>query len=557
MPRARFATSALQGAVPGISQAIAAAFGGQRTQEDAADKTMLNQSRIAQAIASAQSQQSEAGLRDAKAAQERQTFELAQPGAVRERAMLASGVPLDAAPDVQQYLQSGRIDKFDAGGQAGPTMPAPEWAGKSNLGAVAKRIAASQGVLSGDSANQADYFKGQGQQFQTGVAQAILDGTLKPSLGGAAAAASEGKPLFQRDATGSVLDLFGGALDTANPLATATIGLRTQQGEQARTGAVENLAQAGAADATAGLRGAQMGAVGKTGAKAPSGYQWTTNPDTGEPAMEPTPGGPKDASKAPAKPLPTSALKMQQEELDAIGTSGSINADLAAVEQQIATGKLKLGLVTNALGSAKNYVGLSDENSKNLASFRAKLENLRNSSLQLNKGVQTDGDAQRAWNELIANINDQGVVTQRLAEIRALNERAANLRRMNVDILRNNYGLPPLDTDPRFQQPAAIGAGLQRPAPAGRLANPTTPPGPAASAPDRRVSPSDQKRRDSDRVPILQSEWLKAAPGSPDRASLERELRRLKASPPEDRRAPGVPAAAATPAGFRYLGTEN
>lgn len=157
--------------------------------------------------------------------------------------------------------------------------------------------------------------------------------------------------------------------------------------------------------------------------------------------------------------LPTSALKMQQEELDAIGTSSTINADLSAISKQLESGKLKLGLVDNLMGKAKNIVGASDEQSRNLASFQATLEKLRNDSLRLNKGVQTEGDAQRAWNELVANINDPGVVKQRLGEIQKINERAANLRRMNVDNIRANFGVDPMDTTGYSNQPAAVGGG--------------------------------------------------------------------------------------------------
>lgn len=157
--------------------------------------------------------------------------------------------------------------------------------------------------------------------------------------------------------------------------------------------------------------------------------------------------------------LPTSALKMQQEELEAIGTAGAINADLGAIESQIDSGKLKLGAVSNLAAKAKNFVGASDESSRNLATFQATLEKLRNDSLRLNKGVQTEGDAQRAWNELVENINDPKLVKQRLGEIRKINERATGLRKMNIDAIRSNFGVDPMDTSAREVQPPAVGGG--------------------------------------------------------------------------------------------------
>lgn len=157
--------------------------------------------------------------------------------------------------------------------------------------------------------------------------------------------------------------------------------------------------------------------------------------------------------------LPTPALKLQQEELDAIGTASSINADLGGIATQIEEGKLKLSLGGNVAGSVRNFLGISNDNSKNLASFKSTLERLRNESLRLNKGVQTEGDAQRAWNELISNINDKGVVKQRLGEIQKLNERAANLRKMNVEVIRSNFGVEPMDTAGYTNQPATVGGG--------------------------------------------------------------------------------------------------
>lgn len=155
--------------------------------------------------------------------------------------------------------------------------------------------------------------------------------------------------------------------------------------------------------------------------------------------------------------LPTPALKMQQEALDAIGTSAAIKSDIGSIRSQIDSGKLKLGLLSNLAGEAKNRIGMSDENSRNLASFKATLEKMRNDSLRLNKGVQTEGDSVRAWNELIANINDPEVVKQRLSEIEAINERGVNLQRLNVDTIRQNFGAGPLETDEFTKQPAVVG----------------------------------------------------------------------------------------------------
>lgn len=159
----------------------------------------------------------------------------------------------------------------------------------------------------------------------------------------------------------------------------------------------------------------------------------------------------------PPKPLPATALKLQNEALDALSTSNNINADLGVVSKQISDGKLKLGLIRNVASKGMNYTGNSDESSRNFATFQATLEKLRNDSLRLNKGVQTDGDAVRAWDELLANVNDEKLVQKRLGEIQGINKRAAELKKLEVENTRSNYGQPTMDYN-KYEKKSAIGA---------------------------------------------------------------------------------------------------
>lgn len=161
------------------------------------------------------------------------------------------------------------------------------------------------------------------------------------------------------------------------------------------------------------------------------------------------------------KPIPTAALKMQQSELDALSTASGIDGQLGRIQGQLESGKLSFGPVSNLINQARNASGMSTEESRNQASFRSTLEKLRNDSLRLNAGVQTDGDAQRAWNELFTNLNDTDLVKQRLGEIRGINTRAAQIRKLNVDGIRANYGRDPLDTS-QYEQPGAAPAQAPR-----------------------------------------------------------------------------------------------
>ena len=155
--------------------------------------------------------------------------------------------------------------------------------------------------------------------------------------------------------------------------------------------------------------------------------------------------------------LPVQALKLQQEELDAIALSSNISSDLGELQKKITSGDLNVGPLENLVSRGRNLSGKSTANSRNFASFTATLEKLRNDSLRLNKGVQTEGDAQRAWNENFPSLNDGKALQQRLGEIQKINDRGVILRQNNVDVIRSNFGLDPLDTSGYKNQPSALG----------------------------------------------------------------------------------------------------
>lgn len=77
------------------------------------------------------------------------------------------------------------------------------------------------------------------------------------------------------------------------------------------------------------------------------------------------------------------------------------------------------------------------------------MERLRNESLRLNAGVQTEGDAQRAWNELFGNLNDESVVKAQLQRIQQLNNRAIQFRQGRLSAIENqSFGGSPSSAPP-------------------------------------------------------------------------------------------------------------
>ncbi len=174
--------------------------------------------------------------------------------------------------------------------------------------------------------------------------------------------------------------------------------------------------------------------------------------------------------------VPPGVQKAEDEDLEAIQTANSINSELGHVDGQIQSGKLSLGPVSNLISRAQNYAGASSENSRNFSSLQSTLEKLRNDSLRLNKGVQTEGDAQRAWNELISNVNDPEIVRQRIAEISRLNTRAAEFKKRQIQQRRSNNNLKPMDVDNVVSGPPSQAAG--------QLAPSSAPPQQPSTGPD-------------------------------------------------------------------------
>jgi hypothetical protein len=142
--------------------------------------------------------------------------------------------------------------------------------------------------------------------------------------------------------------------------------------------------------------------------------------------------------------IPHQLVRAQDDMLDKINIARSTDADLGALQSQIRAGTLKFGPVRNLVNAGKNIAGMSDEESRSYATFRSTLEKLRNDSLRLNTGVQTDGDAQREWAALFQNINDTAFVDQRMTEIRKINQRGARLQEERLRVLRANSGAGPL-----------------------------------------------------------------------------------------------------------------
>jgi hypothetical protein len=145
------------------------------------------------------------------------------------------------------------------------------------------------------------------------------------------------------------------------------------------------------------------------------------------------------------KPLPVGALKMQDEIIDAFSAAKSAQDLSQSLINKIDSGTLDLGPTSNLAYKVQNFAGASTPKSQAFGDMQTSIEKLRNDTLRLNKGVQTEGDAVRAMNEVISSANDPQLFKVNMEKLNAVNTRAAEIQRQKVDAIRSNYGAEPYD----------------------------------------------------------------------------------------------------------------
>lgn len=293
----------VRGASGGLSRLAAALGGGDVAEQQGYDSAMQGQSKIGLTLAQMAAARAKADEDAAKAEQTRlQTGMLAnRPSVMEEQAALAGGVDVPTVRAFRQQLQTGQAPDVPMGPEApdgsmgmGRAQFPPQL--QTRLAQALTRLAplsTNTGDIKVD-----DWAKALGAFREADLGDQVIAGALPAATVGRSQAAVAGKPLFNADSTGAVLDLFGGALGVDNPMAQGTIKLRGAQAGQAAAAAAENYAQAGAARALEAERRQSMtDGVNRGGARAPAGYRWGADGMT----LEAIPGGPADPNTKGAK----------------------------------------------------------------------------------------------------------------------------------------------------------------------------------------------------------------------------------------------------------------
>ena len=243
-----------------------------------------------------------------------------------------------------------------------------------------------------------------------------------------------GRPVYTAPITDKFDDRFG-YFDPSNPSAGTTY---TNPRDMT---AAEHTDRLKAERATLGQNDTLVNTqTGQTVAQGVRPLEVTNTPEGGQTlVLDPVTGQPVNTIAGPAK-APTLSARAQSTLEDyyaQVESLDSMNGQLARYRGLIEDGALNLGPVANVIGAARNNIGFSDANSINQATFRADLESWRNQILMLHKGVQTEGDAQRALNTIMQNMNDERVVSAQLQRLENLNDRAITFREGRIRALES------------------------------------------------------------------------------------------------------------------------
>lgn len=244
------------------------------------------------------------------------------------------------------------------------------------------------------------------------------------------------------DATNPNAELFGiasGPVKTTdisdgiayNPLGSASQDLNvTPLGEasiaQRRASAASSYASANSSNASAAKTRQDMTLGGQKFALERTG-QWN-------------PGG--KAAGGGEKPLPVGALKELLGIEDALGGTSVLNDIIKKNADRIKNGTLRVGPADTLGSNVRTTLNMSTDEDVARKEWQADLTKIVNESLRLNKGVQTEGDAQRAADELMA-ASDQKTVSAALRRLAGFNKRAVELQQRKQGIINSNYGRSP------------------------------------------------------------------------------------------------------------------
>lgn len=156
------------------------------------------------------------------------------------------------------------------------------------------------------------------------------------------------------------------------------------------------------------------------------------------------------------KPPPVGVQKMVGDYTSTRDAQTNAQGQLAPLISAIQGGQLSFNAASNLRHKAALATGFGGNDQTVLYSqFQTSLESLRNALLVANKGVQTDGDAERAMAELLAGTGDTNAVLSNLKRVYSALGQRGDQAQSRINELARQYGADVGDSSPRVPPPAS------------------------------------------------------------------------------------------------------
>lgn len=332
-------------------------------------------------------------------------FDPAQEAEIKRRRRMAEALQAQGAPKPTEVI----------GGYAVP---------QSGLQGLSQGLSAALGAYAGGTADEKEQELVKNRQEL--MAKAIEQLGTDPK-------AAAGILMQDPSMMAQGLSLYGNAVDNETKLAAEQTKFDRESAQKDR----EFEKKAALAREIAGMKNGMM-----------------LDPDTNE--LVPNP------NSSSSKPLPVGALKLQDDLTAEIGGFKNVASDATNWAKKIRSGEVPLAPSGKIEAFVRNRIGASDEASRNVGGFNTFLEKMRNDLLMLAKGVQTEGDANRALKAIAAAGNDPALMADAMEQAAKVQLRGAELSSDRLNKVLKNYGQPAL-TPETPQQPNAPEGARQAP----------------------------------------------------------------------------------------------
>ncbi len=158
------------------------------------------------------------------------------------------------------------------------------------------------------------------------------------------------------------------------------------------------------------------------------------------------------------KPPPAAIQKQVSDYTDVRNGLANTAESIAPVIQALESGKLPLGILSNNYHKFALATGIGgNEQTVLYSQYKTALEGMRNALLLANKGVQTDGDADRAMAEIDVGGGDLASTLNNFRIVQRSIQRRQAQAQGRIDDLSGQYGADVSHSSPRPQARVASG----------------------------------------------------------------------------------------------------